>query len=143
MHFSISLFCACGEILWKIPVMECFCKFACNDLQLWTTAAEKLYIITALINMLNNNFCWTPLEYCFCAWKQSFAVVLQNRSSEKFRKFHRKTYLLEPVFNKVVKNRLQHRCYFEIFAKFLRTLLSQNTFLQWLPLCVLKIWEKF
>ena len=51
MHFSISVFCTCGEILWKIPVMECnFSKFACNSLQLWTTAAEELYFITAFIN---------------------------------------------------------------------------------------------
>ena len=27
-----------------------FSKFPCNTLQLWTTAAEKLYFITALIN---------------------------------------------------------------------------------------------
>ena len=51
MHFSISLFCTCSEILWKIPMMECnFSKFACNALQLWTTAAEELNFITALIN---------------------------------------------------------------------------------------------
>ena len=49
MYFSISLFCNCGEIPWKIPVMEWHLgKFACNTLQLWTTAAEKLNFSTAL-----------------------------------------------------------------------------------------------
>ena len=33
--------------------------------------------------------------------KQSFANVLQNRCSEKFRKFYRKTYVLESLFDKV------------------------------------------
>ena len=33
-------------------------------------------------------------------WKQSFIDVLQNKSSLKFRKFHRKTPVLELLFNK-------------------------------------------
>ena len=33
--------------------------------------------------------------------KQSFADVLQTRCSSKFRKFHRKTPVLESLFNKV------------------------------------------
>ena len=32
--------------------------------------------------------------------KQSFADVLENRCSSKFRKFHRKTPMLECLFNK-------------------------------------------
>ena len=52
MHFSISLFCTCGEILWKVHVMESaiFSKFECYALQIWITSAEKLYFISALIN---------------------------------------------------------------------------------------------
>ena len=34
--------------------------------------------------------------------KQSLAGVLQNRCSKKIRKFHRKTPVLESLFNKVV-----------------------------------------
>ena len=34
--------------------------------------------------------------------KQPFADVIQNRCSQKFRKFHRKTSALESLFNKVV-----------------------------------------
>ena len=48
---------------------------------------------------------------------------------KKFRKFHRKTSMLESLFNKVpclqvcnfIKKRLQHRCFPVKFAKFLRT----------------------
>ena len=39
--------------------------------------------------------------------KQSFADVLQNRYSEKFRRFHRKAPALEYVFNKVAGVKLQ------------------------------------
>ena len=49
--------------------------------------------------------------------KQSFANVLPNKCSKKFRIFHWKTPLLETLFNKVegpqpcnfIQNRLQHR----------------------------------
>ena len=55
-----------------------------------------------------------------------------SRFSLKFRKFHRKTPVLECLFNKVrksfVKKRLQHRCFPMKFAKFLRSLISKNTF---------------
>ena len=50
LHFSIWLFCSCGEILWHLWWSAIFSKFACNTLQLWATAAEKSYFITALIN---------------------------------------------------------------------------------------------
>ena len=51
--------------------------------------------------------------------KQSFTDVLQNRFSGKFRRFHRKTPVLEYLFNKVtglkagnfIKKRPQHRCF--------------------------------
>ena len=36
-----------------------FGKFAYNALRPWTTAAGKLYFITTVINVLNNNFCRT------------------------------------------------------------------------------------
>ena len=60
--------------------------------------------------------------------RQSFADILQNRSSKKFRKFHRKTAVLESLFNKVaglktcnfIKKRLQHRCFPAKFEKFSR-----------------------
>ena len=54
---------------------------------------------------------------------------LQIRSSQKFFKFHRKSSVLESLFNKAaglracnsIKKRLQHRLFPEKFAKFLRT----------------------
>ena len=62
----------------------------------------------------------------------SEAVVLrpQIRYSLKFCKFHRKTSVLESLFNKAtglkacnpIKKRLQHKCFPIKFAKFLRTL---------------------
>ena len=82
MHFSISLFCTLVKFFEKfLWWREIFSKFACNAVQLWTTLAEKLYFITALINALNYNFCITPLESCFCVEKQLFADVLENRCS--------------------------------------------------------------
>ena len=67
--------------------------------------------------------------------KQPFVDVLQNRCSQKFRKFHRKTPVLESLFNKAaglkacnfIKKRLEHRCFPVKFAKFLRTTFLQNT----------------
>ena len=46
--------------------------------------------------------------------------------SKKFRKFHKKTSVLDSLFNKVVllnfiKKRLQHRCFLVKLAKFVRT----------------------
>ena len=41
--------------------------------------------------------------------KQSFAYVLQNRCSLKFRKFYRKTPVLESLFNKIAAAALSKR----------------------------------
>ena len=87
--------------------------------------------------MLNSNSYRKSLENCFCVSKQSFADVPQNKCSEKFCKFDRKTpkRLQQSVFNKVaglhacnfVKKRLQHRWYLVKFVKFLRTLFFCTT----------------
>ena len=56
-------------------------------------------------------------------WKHLFVNALivrrcsTKRDSQKFRKFHRKTLVLEFLFNKVSG---QHRCFHVKFAKFLR-----------------------
>ena len=52
--------------------------------------------------------------------KQPFADILQNRCPSKFRKSHWKTPVLESLLNKV-HNRLQRKCFFVKFCKFLRT----------------------
>ena len=57
-----------------------------------------------------------------------FADALQSRCSWKFRNFHRKAPVSEPLFNKValfwvcnfIKKKLQHRCFPVNFVKFLR-----------------------
>ena len=54
--------------------------------------------------------------------KQSFAGVLQTSYSKKFRKFHRKSPVLETLFNKLL-----HRCFPVKFARFLRTSFLQST----------------
>ena len=67
--------------------------------------------------------------------KQQFTDVIQNRCSYKFLKIHRKTPVLEYLFNKVAgpqacnfnPKRLQHRCFPVNFAKFLRAPFLQNT----------------
>ena len=73
--------------------------------------------------------------------KQSFAYSLQNRCSQKFRKFHKKTSMLESPFNKVaglkacnfIKIRLQHKSFLVSFSKFLKaTFFTEH--LRWLLL---------
>ena len=100
MHFSILLFFTCGEILWRIPVMECnFSKFVCNALQLWTTAREELYFITALINAKLQLLRNTSRKLLL-----SLEAVVRRSSSKwvflKISQIHRKAPVLESVFNK-------------------------------------------
>ena len=60
----------------------------------------------------NFSICMTlPLRgiYSSIIEKQSFADVLQNRYSQKFRKFHRKTPVLESLFSKVGKSPLRKK----------------------------------
>ena len=61
--------------------------------------------------------------------EQPFAGVLLKRCSEQFRKFHKKTPVLESLFNKIaghqpcnyIKKRLQHNRFPAKFPKILRT----------------------
>ena len=73
--------------------------------------------------------------------KQPPEVFCKKRCSEKFGKFHRKTSVLESLFNKFserkannfIKKRLQNRCFPVKFAKFLRTPILKNI-CEWLLL---------
>ena len=66
--------------------------------------------------------------------KQPPDVFCKNRYSEKIRKFHRKTPVLESLFNKVaglrvcnfIKTRLQHSFFPVKFSNFLRTPTLKN-----------------
>ena len=66
--------------------------------------------------------------------KQLFADVLQSKCSLEVRNVHRKTAVLESLFNKVgtlktrnfIKKKLQHRCFSVKLSKFLKTLFLQN-----------------
>ena len=63
--------------------------------------------------------------------EQLFADLLQIRCSQKFRNIHKKTPVLQPLFNKVpclslkacnfIKKRLWHKCFPVNIANFLRT----------------------
>ena len=72
---------------------------------------------------------------------QSFADVLQNSCSKKFRKFHRKKPVLKSLLNKVavlkacnfIKKGLQHKCLYVKFTNFWRTAFFIEH-LQWLLL---------
>ena len=69
-------------------------------------------------------YCKDMVEPCFikCAQKQPFADVLQNKCFSKFCKIHRKTPVLESLFNKAADlNRLHHNYLSVIFAKLLKT----------------------
>ena len=68
------------------------------------------------------------------SFKSSYRRCYVNKCSQKFRKFHMKTSLLESLLNKVagiqvcnfIKKRLQHRYFPVKFAKFLRTPILKN-----------------
>ena len=59
--------------------------------------------------------------------KQLFAMFFKRGVLKNFCKFHRRTSVLESLFNKClvtcnfIKKKLQHRCFPMKFAKFLRT----------------------
>ena len=69
------------------------------------------------------------LPWQYWGQKQPPEVFCKKRCSLKFRKFHRKAPVLEPLFKKVagvktynfIKMRLQRRCFPVKFPKFLRT----------------------
>ena len=64
--------------------------------------------------------------------KQPPEVFCNKSVFLKFRKFHRKTLVLESLLNKVTKNynfikkRLQHRNFLVEFVKFLRSTILKN-----------------
>ena len=61
--------------------------------------------------------------------KQPPEVFYEKRCSQKFRKFHKKTPVLESLFNEAcnfIKKRLQQRCFPVKFAEFLRTTIFKN-----------------
>ena len=68
--------------------------------------------------------------------KWRFANVLQNMCSLKFCNIHKKRPALESLFNeveglwpcKLIKKRLQHRCFPANIAKFLKAAFLQDTF---------------
>ena len=67
--------------------------------------------------------------------KQLPDMFCKNRCSQKFRKFYRKTPMLESLFNKAagrqscsfIKKIIRHRCFPVNSGKFLKTTILQNT----------------
>ena len=56
-----------------------------------------------------------------------FKIDFQKKKKKKNRKFHRKTPVLESLFNKVVGLKAVTQVFPVKFAKSLRTIVSQNT----------------
>ena len=77
MHFSLSLFCAYSEILWRTPAI--FSKLSCNGLQLWTIVL--VYVQQLVI-------CRTPLESTSVFWKsrENFYVGRRQLYGELHRR---------------------------------------------------------
>ena len=77
----------------------------------------------------NLRFLQLSSRYYLLRQKQPPEVFCKHRCSQKFLKIHRKTPVLESLFNKasglwpaiLFKKRLQHRCFPVNFVKFLRT----------------------
>ena len=72
---------------------------------------------------------WGMNRWSWKMYRNSRSDVLQNRCFEKFHNIHRKTHVLESLFNitpglkacNFIKGRLQHMCFPVNIAKFLRT----------------------
>ena len=101
------------------PRIRLFCRILLISSQFFIkTLIQKLMIGGKLIRYLNS-----------CRSSRS-QIFLKIGVEKKFRRFHRKTPVLESLFNKVaglqacnfITNRLQHRCFPVKFTKFLRTL---------------------
>ena len=93
IHFSISLFCTLVKFsekyLWWSAI---FSEFACNALQLLTTAVEKPYFITTLINVEQQLLQNTSRKLLLCLeakiklsrnFKNAYLSNLQNRSQRQ------------------------------------------------------------
>ena len=87
-------------------------------------------------NLLKKN--WEKINIDIINWyKQPPEVFCKKRCSQKYRQYHRKTPVLESLFNKVagpkpynfIEKWLKNRCFPKNIAKFLRT-----------P--ILNIWER-
>ena len=83
-------------------------------------------------------YCWqshrfllrTPLKTPGKPQKQPVELFCEKRRHWKFCKFNRKTSVWKSIFCSFIKKRLQHRCFYVEFIKFLRTpnLKSANDF---------------
>ena len=104
LHFSPNTFfnIAVLQLLWNslkniyLWWSAIFRKFPWNTLQLWTTAAEKIYFITALINA-EQQLLQNASRKLFLCLEAVIRDVPLNKSSEKFCKFDSKTPVLESV----------------------------------------------
>ena len=87
--------------------------------------------------MLNNQSITSPLnepQISTGLVKKQPREMFCKKGVLKFRKFYRKTPVLESIFNNIsglqscnfIKKRLQHRCFPIKFAKFLRTPILKN-----------------
>ena len=108
----------------------------------------KIDVLKNFANSSGKHLCWSPFLIKLQTWrpatllrkdsntgtirkklqKQSFADILQNRCSQKFRKFHRKITVLESLLSlyvglktcNFIKRRLQHKCFPVKSVRFLR-----------------------
>ena len=103
----------CGNFLDEI--------FLGKDLTIGVLSFNFIFLI---VKSIQNTQCFTSKLKFSKTQKQHFADVFQNRCSLKFRNFHRKHLCCSLVLTKLIKERLQHRCF---PVKFKNTFL-RNTF---------------
>ena len=103
----------------------------------------KKYFKRLVCQMKHSHSYYQQIPYTkyFKRQKQPFADDLQNRCSKRFCNIHRKTPVLESLFNNVpglkvcnfIRKRLHHRCFLVVnIAKFLGTAFIEH--LWWLLL---------
>ena len=110
------------------------CKYPFNVFQISSNSKINEHWFVNLVTLQGERK--SIVNSSYQVQKQSRKVFCKKSCSQKLRRIHRKTPMLESLFNKVadlkacnlIKIRLQHSCFPMNFAKFSRAPYLQNTY---------------
>ena len=110
-----------------LKLLEETCKEYINKLKSILTGmwSEIMKVRGIMIDPYFTNL-YTLIYSCILQ-KQLMEVFCKKVVLENFVKFYWKTPVLESLFNKVYKKRLEHRCFPVKFTKFLRAPILKNS----------------
>ena len=114
--------------------LESLCYFLKYFMQIALVPNAVIYILTlSVFHMSKINLSLPFTTQLLNLQKQPPGMFCKKRCSSKFCNIHRKTPVLESLFNKVegqacnfIEKRLQHRCFPVNIAKFLKTPILKN-----------------